>query len=82
MPRWLRSSIAWHHVVGTFDGSTINLYVDDSLVGTRAHTSTRTAGGPLILGFFNSSYWNGSLDDLRIYDRVLTAAERTALFNE
>jgi hypothetical protein len=72
----------WGHVVGTFDGSTINLHVDNTLVGTQAHTSTRTAGGALILGFFNSSYWNGSLDDLRVYDRVLTAAERTTLYNE
>jgi hypothetical protein len=33
----------------------------------------------LLLGFHNSSYWTGAIDDLRFYNRILTAAEIAAI---
>jgi hypothetical protein len=77
---------AWHHVVGTYDGTTIRVYIDNVLAGTKNHPGlmegSGSATGPLVLGFFNSSYWQGSIDDLRLYDRVLTTAEIHSLYNE
>lgn len=76
----------WHHLLGTYDGTTITVYIDNVLAGTMNHpgqiSGTGSAGGPLVLGFFNSAYWQGSIDDLRFYDRVLTTAEIQTLYNE
>jgi hypothetical protein len=72
--------------VGTYDGTTIRVYIDNVLAGTKNHPGlmegSGSATGPLVLGFFNSSYWQGSIDDLRLYDRVLTTAEIHSLYNE
>ncbi len=35
----------------------------------------------LTIGFFASTYWGSSIDDLRIYDRVLSSIEITAPYN-
>lgn len=74
---------AWVHVIATFDGATIDLYLNDTPVDSTAFASTMTADGTtLAIGRRSSIFWKGRLDDIRIYDRVLTAAERTALANE
>lgn len=74
---------SWHHIVGTYDGTSIQIYRDGTLIETVNHPgSIGFATGPLRLGVWSSTYWNGSIDDLRIYDRVLSAAEITALANE
>jgi len=70
---------AWHFIVGTWDGTTIQLYVDGAFAGTGSNSGTITPSG-LTMGYFNSVYWPGTVDDLRIYDRVLTPAEVTALY--
>lgn len=76
----------WHHIVGTYDGNEIRLYVDTALVDTVAHPGTMSSdgfvNGPLEIGARGSSYWPGIVDDLRFYNRILTAGERTQLFNE
>jgi hypothetical protein len=71
-----RASIAapadsnWHHVVGTYDGSTIRLYLDSVPVASTALTGPlRTdTEAPKLLGISESYY----IDDLRIYDETLS----------
>lgn len=71
----------WTHVAGTFDGSTAILYVNGVSVqtdttGTFAGLSTDTANiGRRDDGF----YFPGNIDDLRVYKRVLSAAEIKAI---
>jgi len=74
---------AWHHYVYTYDGSpgtqgTHKLYIDGVLVNSNATIAPQTAS-PTTLEFGrwagNSEYFGGSLDDVRIYNRALTAAE-------
>lgn len=75
----------WHHVAGVYSRSgslmTINAYVDGVLAGS----STSTVGDisvntSLFLGKYHLlvPHFDGTLDDVRIYDRVLTAAEIAA----
>jgi PKD repeat protein len=69
---------AWSHVATTYDGSTIRTYVNGVQVGTQAQTgSLVTSTRPLRFG--GDSVWpewfKGSLDEIRIYDRALTAAQ-------
>jgi hypothetical protein len=77
----------WYHLVATFDGVTMLLYVNGALEGFAGHMApidydpTR----PLFIartgecGNTGEATWdarfNGTLDDLRIYDRVLTVGE-------
>ena len=64
----------WHHVAGVGSGGSTYFYVDGTLVGT---ASFQVAGSLESVG--NSWYGNRRfsdwLDDARVYDRALTAAE-------
>lgn len=79
----------WHHVVVTYDGSSsasgVIIYIDgypetktvvrDSLTGTIINSTTPTIGSR------NSGYYyNGGIDDVRIYNRALSVAEVAALY--
>ena len=73
---------AWHHVVYTYDGtSTHRLYLD----GTQAAMSTAAPDtGPLTsarLGTQSAGTerFQGEIDEVRIYNRVLMPAEVAAL---
>ena len=73
----------WHHVVGTQTGSDTRIYVDGVLSGTAATTANVTASlfrAGTDVGLFNTSF-NGSIDDVRRYDRVLTPSEVLQLYN-
>jgi hypothetical protein len=75
---------SWHHVAGTYDGSTVRLFVDGVEVGTGsavgAPISYATPTGDLTIGALNQSVplpynFIGDIDEVRVYDRVLTLAE-------
>ena len=66
------------HLAMTYDGSVQRLYVNGSLVASSPRTGgVTTDSGPLTLG--RNKVWGeafkGQLDDVRIYNRALTAAE-------
>ena len=68
----------WHHVVGTFDGSRLTLYVDGvedgtAVIGANSLSTTHTLrfGTGRQGGFF----YDGLLDEVRIWNRGLSAAE-------
>ena len=70
----------WTHVAMTYDGANIRLYQNGTLIATRARTGAIAATtGPLRIG--GNSIWGewfqGSIDEVRAYNRVLTAAEIT-----
>ena len=68
----------WSHLAITFDGTQVKTYVNGALVNTQALSATITArGNPMNIGADASpaQFNKGSLDDLRIYSRVLTQAQ-------
>jgi hypothetical protein len=73
---------AWHQVVYTYDGTTDRLYLDGALAATST-TGTHQAGTPTsaYLGTYSPSMemFGGSLDDVRVYNRALSAAEAAIL---
>ncbi|MVN75178.1 T9SS type A sorting domain-containing protein [Hymenobacter sp. HMF4947] len=84
---WLygRTNLAdghWHYVVGTYDGSTLRLYVDGTLENSRAATGAVPTGtSPITLGARgNTLYWNGLLDEVRIWSVARTAAQVQAAY--
>ena len=62
----------------TYDGATIRMYVNGVQAGTRAQTGSLLASTqPLRFG--GNAVWaewfHGRLDEIRVYDRALTAAQ-------
>jgi regulation of enolase protein 1 (concanavalin A-like superfamily) len=72
----------WKHVALTYDGTTARLYVGGVLVNsaTGAHVSN---SDPLLFGRWNpaSEFWNGLIDEVRLYSRALTQAQIQADMN-
>jgi hypothetical protein len=74
----------WHHVVGTYDGSVAKVYVDNVLLSTSSSGTSAAKLSGLLVGngtAAGNSFWKGNIDDLRIYNRALSAAEVLALYN-
>lgn len=67
-----------YHVVGTYDGVTQRLYLNGSLVASRAQTgaTTVTTTG-LTIGSWSGydEYFAGTIDEAAVYGKVLTAAQ-------
>ena len=68
----------WTHLAATLSGGSLRLYVNGSLVRTTAAAGTvRTSNAPLRIG--GNAVWNewfsGQIDEVRVYNRGLTAAE-------
>ena len=71
----------WHHIAATYDNATARLYIDG--VQTASATSAvqlTSRAGALSLGksAANTFSFGGTLDDVRVLNRVLTQAEVTA----
>ena len=69
----------WHHYVGTFDGASLNIYVDGvkSSVGYSGTINTVDTGS-LYIGWDDGQagrYFNGYLDDVHIYNRAMPPTE-------
>ena len=75
----------WHHHAITKEGTTLNYYLDGVFV--QSSTLTETIGTESLPFFIGGNpgepaggeHFTGSLDDVRIYDNALTAAEVSAL---
>ena len=73
---------SWHHIAVSYDQSgngNVTVYIDGVLDSQVAGGAWAWATGqPFNLGQINDSYWeifNGSLDDVRLYNRILTDSE-------
>jgi hypothetical protein len=74
----------WVHLAATYDGTTQRLFVNGTQVASRAQTGPMNVssgalriGGNVVFG----EYFRGRIDDLRIYNRALAAAEITSDMN-
>jgi outer membrane protein assembly factor BamB len=67
----------WYHVVGTYDGTLAEIYVNAKLVGSQFHTGPLTyTGQPLRIGNNPGDdplSFNGIIDEVKIYSRALSA---------
>jgi hypothetical protein len=68
----------WTHVALTYDGATMRMFVNGAQVSSRAQTgSIVVAPGALRIGGDSvwGEYFKGLIDEVRIYNRALTATE-------
>ena len=74
----------WQHIVATYDGLNERLYVDGMLVSSAGNSSPLSYDtNPALIGCDdnggNSEFYQGTLDELRIYNRALSQPEIQAL---
>ncbi|WP_410580909.1 glycoside hydrolase family 2 TIM barrel-domain containing protein [Amycolatopsis sp. lyj-108] len=78
----------WHRVSGTYDGMALRLYLDGKEVGSKPFTGAiDSSSAEVNIGRDFETSWNdpsnigwmgrGAVDDVRIYDKPLSAAELT-----
>jgi hypothetical protein len=68
----------WTHLAGTYDGTTLRLYVNGTLAGSVAASgSVEVSSGALRVGgnAIWGEYFSGLIDEVRVYGRALTQAE-------
>ena len=74
----------WHLLTATFDGAKATLYVDNDVVATETITAPANTNYPLYIARYyggNGYNWNGAMDEVRLYNRALTSAEVSAIYN-
>ncbi len=69
----------WFHIVGTYDGTTMRLYVNNILEGTALHGAPTTTTEPFTIAKAGE-VTNGYIDEVRVYNRVLSPAEIQTLY--
>ena len=77
----------WNHLVFVRDGSTNYIYINNGTpVSTSNSNITNSVGFTLARGGdytpANTAYYNGSIDQVRIFNKALSSTEVTTLYNE
>jgi hypothetical protein len=74
----------WHHIVGVFDGKTMQLYLDGSLNAIlRGDGTINVSEGHLVIGDDSEEAgpdWHYQVDDICVYNRALTSEEVADLY--
>jgi len=77
---------SWHNLIGVYDGTGTQLFVDGSLVASTATNGNLpgNVGNAMQIGGNPQAAnrgWNGNIDDVAIWNRALTSAEVALIFN-
>lgn len=73
----------WRHVAVTYDGTRLRIFIDGRAAGAKSISGhTCVSGEPLAVGAKNNpakglleAFWDGRLDEVRVYDRALSTTE-------
>ncbi len=82
-PQATMPNLEWTHVVGTFSGTQLKVYINGTLQKTVSFSgSINRNNNPLFLGARNQTrdFFDGKIDGVRIYDKALSAQEVLDLF--
>jgi hypothetical protein len=77
----------WAHVAATYNGSKLTIYINGVASGSMSVTGTTCSNDePLAVGAKNApakglleAFWDGLLDDVRVYNKALTPTQVAAL---
>ncbi|GEM_PF-2753691 len=74
----------WHHIILTYDGSTVKYYIDGAADGTDSYSKTfDSSGANYTLGSQGAAvYLDGDMSGVKLYDRVFTAADVKRLYEK
>jgi hypothetical protein len=68
----------WHYLVGTYDGETIDFYLDGRKISTldiRGKLNQNTLPVMIGTGRKGENYFDGRIDEIKLYDRELSTTE-------
>ena len=78
----------WYHMIGTYNGSSVILYVNGVAGTPLSYTGTAASGGEIRIARrwddvanIASNFFSGDIANIRIYNRALTASEVSQNFN-
>lgn len=73
----------WQHFVGVYDGTNVTLYKNGAQVSAPQPATLNNSNTPLLVGSWtgSSEFFNGHIDDVRIYNRALTSSEIANLYS-
>ncbi|MFI7275191.1 LamG-like jellyroll fold domain-containing protein [Streptomyces sp. NPDC049879] len=79
----------WTHLVGVHDAyaGTLTLYVDGERAGSVPFDTPFTADGPVLIGAGDTggtprSFFPGTIDDVRVWDRMVTDYEAAQIYHQ
>ncbi len=78
----------WSHIVGTYDGSKMKIYlngINKMTINLRGTGIIETNDQKLYIGFHSGNikkYFNGTIDEIRIYNNVLSSSEIDSHYRE
>jgi hypothetical protein len=72
----------WYHIGGTYDNNVLKIYINGDLKNTLLASGINGVGHNCYIGYDQTDgfYFDGLIDDVRIYDRALSAGEIWALY--
>ena len=74
----------FHHFVGVYNGSSLKIYIDGILRATSTtsipSTLSSTAGNDFNIGYLQSQYASGNIDEPAIFDYALTSTEVSNMY--
>ena len=71
----------WQHVAATYDGTTARMYIDGAEVASKVFSGNVGSSNAWRIGAYGltpTGFFDGSIDDVRIYDRALSASDIAA----
>ena len=86
----MRTVIAnvWQHVIGTYDGANVKIYVDGQLKDTTAYaTGMNSCGGMVCFadsydGYTGSFHYEGLMDEVKVYNYAMSSEQVNTEFNQ
>lgn len=76
----------WHHVAVSYDGTNVRMYIDGVLHQTVAHPAIVSSTNSFTIGAAGgtatSQYFDGNIDEVRVFNTALTADQIRYIMNQ
>lgn len=77
---WLNQ---WHFIAGTYDGTQLNLYVDNLTASSPRNGNITNSSNPLLMGkrYDNKRFFAGNIDEVKVWNSALSSSEIASIYN-